>query len=56
MATATEIDPEPYAEIVRMLLAAGARVPERVGGEDGPRAAMLLGELGIGPEELSGPL
>jgi len=52
MATVTEIDPEPYAAIVRMLLAAGARVPERVGGEHGPRAAMLLGELGIGIEEL----
>lgn len=53
MATVTEIDPEPYAEIVRMLLAAGARVSERVGGEDGPRSTVLLGELGIGPEELS---
>jgi hypothetical protein len=52
MATVTEINPEPYAEIVRMLLAAGARVPERVGGQHGPSAAMLLGELGIGPEEL----
>ncbi|MGB0092663.1 MAG: hypothetical protein WBP81_09035, partial [Solirubrobacteraceae bacterium] len=53
MATVTEINPEPYSEIVRMLLAAGARVPDRVGGEHGPRAAMLLGELGIGPEELN---
>ncbi len=52
MATVIEIDPEPYAAIVRMLLAAGARVPQRVGGEHGPQAAMLLGELGIGPEEL----
>jgi ankyrin repeat protein len=50
MATVTEIDPAPYAEIVRMLLAAGARVPERVGGEHGPRAVMLLGELGIDPQ------
>lgn len=53
MATVTEIDPEPYAAIVRLLLAAGARVPARVGGEHGPRAAMLLGELGIGPAELA---
>jgi ankyrin repeat protein len=56
MATVTEIDPEPYAEIVRMLLAADARVPERVGGKHGPRAALLLGELGIGPQELPAPL
>lgn len=53
MATVTEINPEPYAEIVRMLLAAGARIPDRVGGEHGPRAAVLLGELGISPEELA---
>jgi ankyrin repeat protein len=53
MATVTEINPEPYTEIVRMLLAAGARIPERVGGQHGPRAAMLLGELGINPEELA---
>ncbi|HEY1688958.1 MAG TPA: ankyrin repeat domain-containing protein [Solirubrobacteraceae bacterium] len=52
MATIAEIDPKPYAEIVRMLLAAGARVPQRVGGEHGPRAVTLLGELGIGLEEL----
>jgi hypothetical protein len=52
MATITEIDTEPYAAIVRMLLAAGARVPERIGGEHGPRAVMLLGELGIAPREL----
>ncbi len=53
MATVAEIDPEPYAEIARMLLHAGARVPGRVGGEHGPRAVVLLGELGIGPEELA---
>ncbi len=52
MATVAEIDPEPYAAIVRMLLATGARVPQRVGGEHGPRASALLGELGIGPDEL----
>ena len=56
MATVTEIDPEPYTEIVRMLLATGARVPERVSGEHGPQAATLLGELGISPHELPGPV
>jgi hypothetical protein len=55
MAPVSEIDPEPYVEIVRTLLATGARVPERVGGEHGPRSLMLLGELGIGPEELPSP-
>ena len=53
MATVAEIDPTPYAETVRLLLAVGARVPERVGGEHGPRAAAMLGELGLGPEELA---
>jgi ankyrin repeat protein len=53
MATVSEIGPEPYAKLVRALLARGARVPQRVGGEDGPRAVTLLGELGIGPEELA---
>ena len=53
MAAVTEINPEPYAEIVRMLLTAGAHIPQRVGGEHGPRAAMLLGELGISPDELA---
>jgi hypothetical protein len=43
-----EIAPEPYAEIVRMLLAAGATVPERIG-EHGPRAAMIMAELGVDP-------
>jgi ankyrin repeat protein len=52
MATIAEIDPEPYARIVRTLLGAGARVPQRVGGEHGPPGAMLLGELGVGLEEL----
>jgi ankyrin repeat protein len=56
MAAVTEIDPEPYVTIVRMLLAAGVRVPERVGGEHGPRATALLGDLGIGPDELTGAL
>ena len=39
-----EIPKEPYAEIVRMLLAAGATV-----GEHGERAAMLIAELGVDP-------
>lgn len=43
-----EIAPEPYAEIVRMLLAAGATVPERIG-NNGPRTAMIMAELGVDP-------
>lgn len=43
-----EIPEEPYAEIVRVLLAAGAPVPERVG-EGRARATMLMAELGIEP-------
>jgi ankyrin repeat protein len=43
-----EIPKEPYAEIVRMLLATGAKVPERIG-EDGARGATLLAELGVDP-------
>jgi ankyrin repeat protein len=43
-----EIPREPYAEIVRLLLAAGATVPDRIG-ENGPRGAMLIAELGIDP-------
>jgi hypothetical protein len=43
-----EIPKEPYAEIVRILLAAGAAVPERIG-ENGARATMLIAELGVGP-------
>ena len=38
----------PYAEIVRILLAAGATVPDRVG-DNGPRATMLIAELGVDP-------
>lgn len=47
MGTKEEIAPEPYAEIVRLLLAAGAELPERIGGETGPRAIDVLGELGV---------
>ena len=48
MRTVDEIPNEPYAEIVRLLLAAGAPVPERVG-ENGARATMLIAELGVDP-------
>ncbi len=48
MQTVDEIPKEPYAEIVRILLAAGASVPERIG-ENGPRATMLIAELGVDP-------
>lgn len=48
MRTIHEIPTEPYAEIVRILLAAGATVPERIG-ENGARGAMLVAELGIDP-------
>jgi ankyrin repeat protein len=48
MQTIDEIPMEPYAEIVRLLLAAGAKVPARVG-ENGPRGVTLVAELGIDP-------
>ncbi len=48
MRTAEEIPKEPYAEIVRILLAAGATVPDRIG-ENGARGTMLIAELGIDP-------
>jgi ankyrin repeat protein len=50
MRTVDEIPKAPYAEIVRILLAAGATVPERIG-ENGARATMLLVELGVEPPE-----
>jgi len=43
-----EIPKEPYAEIVRLLLAAGAKVPEQVAGS-GPSPMTLLAELGVEP-------
>jgi ankyrin repeat protein len=43
-----EIPKAPYAEIVRLLLAAGAAVPEKVG-ENGARGTMLIAELGVDP-------
>jgi ankyrin repeat protein len=48
MQVVDEIPKEPYAEIVRLLLAAGATVPERVG-ENGPRGTTVLAELGVDP-------
>jgi ankyrin repeat protein len=50
MALVEEIPIEPYAEIVRILLAAGAPVPERIGDpQHGPRAVNLIAELGLDP-------
>jgi ankyrin repeat protein len=46
MQTVDEIPKEPYAEIVRLLLAAGAKVPDRVG-DTGFSGATLVAELGI---------
>lgn len=43
-----EIPKEPYAEIVRLLLEAGAAVPEKVG-EDRESGAALIAELGVDP-------
>jgi hypothetical protein len=48
MRTIEEIPKEPYAEIVEILLHAGATIPERIG-ENGARATMLIAELGIDP-------
>ncbi len=48
MRTIEEIPTEPYAEIVKLLLTAGAPVPERIG-ENDARATMLIAELGIDP-------
>jgi ankyrin repeat protein len=46
MAPVDEIPQEPYAAIVRLLLDAGAAVPDRVG-EGGMSAVALIAELGI---------
>ncbi len=43
-----EIASAPYVEIVELLLAAGAPVPDRVG-DKGPRAATVIAELGLDP-------
>jgi ankyrin repeat protein len=48
MGLVEEIPVEPYAEIVRFLLEAGAPIPERVGdGDRAPRATTLMARLGI---------
>jgi ankyrin repeat protein len=44
-----EISVEPYAAIIRMLIAAGAPLPEWGGDKTGVRAAMLIAELGVDP-------
>jgi hypothetical protein len=48
MRTLDEIPTQPYAEIVQILLAAGAPLPERVG-DGGTPAATLIAELGLDP-------
>jgi hypothetical protein len=46
MQTIDEIPKQPYAEIVRFLLVAGAKIPERIG-ENGASATTLIAELGV---------
>ena len=48
MRPSDEIATKPYAEIVRLLLDAGASIPERVG-ESRNRAVSLIAELGVDP-------
>jgi len=48
MRTVDEVPKAPYGEIVRILLAAGAQVPDRIG-DSRQRATMLIAELGIDP-------
>jgi hypothetical protein len=48
MRTIDEIPKQPYAEIVRMLLATGAALPERIGANEAC-ATMLMAELGVDP-------
>ncbi len=48
MQTIDEIPKQPYAEIVKLLIAAGATVPERMGPKGRP-TAKLIAELGIDP-------
>jgi hypothetical protein len=50
MQTVDEIPSRPYAEIVQLLLDAGAPVPARIG-ENGPRAVTLIAELALDPPE-----
>lgn len=46
MRTVEEVPKTPYAEIMRILLAAGAQVPERIN-DGGRRTSMLIAEMGI---------
>jgi ankyrin repeat protein len=48
MQTIEEVPKERYAAVVRVLLEAGAVVPARLG-DDGPRTATILAELGLEP-------
>jgi ankyrin repeat protein len=48
MQTIDEIPKEPYAEIVKLLIAAGAPVPDRIGPKGRP-TAKLIAALGIDP-------
>jgi hypothetical protein len=54
MRTVDEIPKEPYGEIARILVAAGATVPQRVG-ERGARATTVLAELGVEPPATTRP-
>ncbi|HEX4109801.1 MAG TPA: ankyrin repeat domain-containing protein, partial [Solirubrobacteraceae bacterium] len=54
MQTVEEIPRERYAQVVRVLLDAGARVPDSMG-ERGMRPAMLIAELGLDPPGLEQP-
>jgi hypothetical protein len=49
MRTIEEVDKPPYAEVLRILLAAGAPLPERL--VDGTTTATLFAELGVDPPD-----
>jgi hypothetical protein len=48
MRTIDEIPHERYADVVRILLSAGAPVPNRLAG-GGPSPVTLIAELGVDP-------
>ncbi len=50
MRTTDEIPKQAYTEIVKMLIAAGANIPNRIG-DNGPRATMVIAELGVDPPD-----
>jgi ankyrin repeat protein len=50
MQTYDEVPKERYADVVSVLLAAGAAMPDRLGG-DGPQSATILAELGLEPPD-----